>query len=735
MLEAYQVTVDTVNSYMNNGGFTADPHFSENILLYLHEAEQREKLVENTHYDLLLSFLKDPETTSSTDTVRGKAFYGHIDVHFELTEAFEKAKDDDLFLNYHGFGVKNINLNGHSLDASKYFHHQRIYFDRKILKLRGSNQLSVTFKSKYRNDGEGPHLFKDSEDNAEYIYTQFEAFYANRAFPVFDQPDIKATLKFRAIAPEDWTVIGNGKDIATLKKGDRDLDLLLNSTDPSLVSSATEEYKLTEFAETKKIATYLYAFMAGKFDFTERNMKIKGLSDPLRMRLYFRKSVRKDVERIQEYMFEPVARAMEWYSDYFSQPFPFDKFDQIYCPEFKYGAMENVGAVTYTEVLLFRGKELTEADKTSIINTALHELAHMWFGNLVTMHWWNDLWLNEAFATYISYYAMSDIKDIQQVVPSLWIQVNAFKGLGYHDDELSTAHPIYNSVSDTDMANSVIDGITYGKGCAFLQQMQHLIGHQTFEQACKIYFEKHAWKNTYLQDFIDSLVEAHKQQKKNKVDIEVSAWSKNFLNTKGVNTLEIIEGSNKTLVLRQTLGEFSSSLLEQKLNILIFDEKLVTKTISIMTSSTKNDVELPLSAKDAKNKMFIINDGDKAYSRVLLDEATSKFLSKNLFKFDDIITRTLVWKGLTGMIKARKIKSSLLFEFIENNLRAEKHPVLLKTILNAAKGAVELYVPNEDFSRISSNMFELLYDIILNTKTKEILDILNESIFNFLDSK
>jgi aminopeptidase N len=722
--------------------YTADPDFAKHLMLYKTEAEKREKLVSNVSYQLLISFLKDADT--SVDGSRGKAFYGHVTVKFDLEKSFKTANSEDLFLDYFGYGVKNIKLNGKHMSSGIYFHHQRIYFDPSLLKIGDTNVLSVSFKSKYRNDGEGPHLFKDSEDSSEYIYTQFESFYANRAFPCFDQPDIKATLKFRAIVPESWTVIANGKDISMLKQGDKKLIKYLNSVDAFLVTFAEEPYKLIEFAETKKISTYLYAFAAGQFDYFEREMNIKGLSKPLRMRLYFRKSVKEDVDRIQDLMFTPVATAMGWYTEYFGHEFPFDKFDQIYCPEFKYGAMENVGAVTYTEALLFRGAELTEDKKTSIINTALHELAHMWFGNLVTMHWWNDLWLNEAFATFISYYAMSEIESIRKMVPSLWIQVNRFKHRGYHEDEISTTHPIYSDAKHTDAAQGLIDGITYGKGCAFLQQLHHLIGPEIFENAIKRYFKKHAWRNTYLEDFIGSLDEAYKLYAGNKPDLNVEEWAKKFLNTKGVNTLEIVEQRNNTAALKQNLGEFSDSLIEQKLNILVFDKNMTTKNYSVMTSDTEFETELPFTL--SKNNMYIINDQDKAYTQFYLDSATSKFLSKNLANFDDIMTRNLVWRALVGMVKMRKIKVSLFFEFIHNNLRNERHPVLLKSVLQSAAIATDVYVPDEKYEQVNSDMFELVYEMLLTTTSKinsksqelglsAILDILNEIIFGFCISK
>jgi aminopeptidase N len=676
-----------------------------------------------------LSFLRDPESASSKDvTNRGKAFYGHLDLEFNLSEEFTELDKPDLFLDFHGLGVKDLVLNAQNNIATSYFHHQRVYFDPELLRPGKTNYLSMSFKSGYRSDGEGAHYFKDTSDATEYIYTKFEPFFANRAIPVFDQPDIKATLKLRVIAPKEWAVIANGIDSKILVQGDPNLEKWLNSTDPSLVRSNNETYKLVEFHQTKKISTYLFAFLAGNYEYFQREILVDGMKLPLRMRLYFRKSVRNDAERVKNLMFEPVVQAMQWYANYFGHPYAFDKFDQIFCPEFSSGAMENVGAVTFTETYLFRGKEITESDRTALINTALHELAHMWFGNLVTMHWWDDLWLNEAFATFISYYAMSKIKSIFEITPSLWIQMNNRKHNGYYYDEISISHPICNEIISTDLAQDMLDGITYGKGSAFLQQLQNLIGENTFHEAIQLYFTKFSWENTYLEDFIGCLAEVYNDKLFDMVNVDIYSWAMKFLTTTGVNTLEL--KTDKTgIYLLQTKGQYSTTLIKQKLNILVFDKFMRGVTYSVLTSDMFERTNLPFSHD--KGNMYVINDGDKAYTKTIFDDTTLFFLKENLQKIKDLITRTIAWRGILGMVKMRRLKAQEYFEVFENNIAEESHPVLLKNVLMLTKIANEIYTPEKDYEEIISRNFELVYEMLIKVDNKEIIDILNEFIFSF----
>jgi len=395
-------------------GFVNDPKFADNVALYKEEAVFRKKTISNVAYDLVLALRK------------GETFDGQTVITFDVAD--KQFKEEALFLDYQGLGIKDLVINGESVDEIEAFNGQRIILKRSLLKVGETNTVSLTFKSKYKNDGTGAHHFTDPEDGCEYVYTQFEAFHCHRAFPSFDQPDLRATLKLKTLSPEDWNVISNGLEQGLFKPDTEEAKAIVEGISQELVDAYNGEYQAQDYNKTPKIAPYLFAFIAGPFDFIERTEVIPGRDEPLLMRLYFRKTLRKDAERVEEYMLDSSVKGIHWYSKFFGYNYPYEKYDQIFCPEFKFGAMENVGTVTFTENLLYRGKELSEFDVTRLVNVVLHELCHHWFGDLVTMTWWNDLWLNESFATYVSYLCMECEESLFKQSPNLWVNVNIRTG-------------------------------------------------------------------------------------------------------------------------------------------------------------------------------------------------------------------------------------------------------------------------------------------------------------------
>jgi aminopeptidase N len=423
-------------------------------------------------------------------------------------------------------------------------------------------------------------------------------------------------------------------------------------------------------------------------------------------------------------MFSCTVDGIKWYSKFFGHDFPFGKYDQIFCPEFKYGAMENVGAVTFTENLLFRGTELDENKMTRFVNVVLHELCHQWFGNLVTMTWWNDLWLNEAFATYVSYLCMEQIPNLFASYPNLWIQLNSRKNWGYAEDEMSTSHPICKDAPHTDSAEDMINGITYGKGCAFLKQLYHLIGIDRFSDATKVYFSRHAWGNTTLPDFLDCLP--------GNVDgIDIKDWCTTFLHTKGVNVLST-ERTNIGIKLTQTKGEMSDGLRTQKLDIAVFgqDLKITPFTVVLKDSEAVQEVAIP----NIKNVYFLLNYGDHAYYKIFMEDKTTQFLSDKLSKVSDSLTRSLAWRSVLNMIKSMKIKSIDFFEFIFNNLKDEPQSMIISNMILLSSATISRYVPEERQAEIRSKMFDFTFGFLEKTDDLEKVKTLAGSVIGFAHS-
>jgi aminopeptidase N len=707
--------MNKVHFEVDENGYILDPKFTESVPLYKEESVLRKKIVSKVHYDLVLALKK------------GATFDGQIVVTFDVSDV--EFGEEELFIDYHGLGIKHLKLNGAEVSESEAFNGQRIVLSRKLLKLGETNTLSLTFKSKYRNNGTGAHHFTDTEDGSEYIYTQMEAFECHRVFPTFNQPDLRAIMSLRTLAPQEWIVISNSKEHGALESSSDAAKDVLKGVDEEFAKSYTEAYSVQKYNDTLRIAPYLFAFIAGPYDFIERHEKIPGRDEPLLMRLYFRKSLRKDAEKVQEFMFDPAVRGIHWYSEFFGFNYPYDKYDQIFCPEFRFGAMENVGTVTFTEKLMFRGKEMSEKDKTTLTNVNLHELCHHWFGDLVTMTWWNDLWLNESFATYVSFLCMSCDETLFKQCPNLWINVNSYKNWGYAEDDLVTGHPICKQAPHTDSADDMINGITYGKGCSFLKQLFHLIGYETFSLATKIYFERHQWQNTTLPDFLKCLNDATDKLEKKTPEIVVSKWAETFLNTRGAN---VFEGhwTSDGFTLKQLLSDFSDGLRQQKIDIIFFDEHFNQHVETILTSETEDSIHIKMEVKD--KKYYIINHGDHAYGKIILDPLTLDFLSKNLSSLTDSLDRAIVWKGIQGMVKTCKMKSTQYFDFVKNNIRGEEQEVLVETILQTASMLVSAYIPDEKFEEVSESVFDILYDMVCNDKRENLKQALANALLSYI---
>jgi len=362
-----------------------------------------------------------------------------------------------------------------------------VHLQPQYLKL-GDNVVKMQIFSKYRNDGEGFISFVDGVDQQQYLYTLFECDFCRFVFPCFDQPDLKATWEFKGIMPEDWTIISNEfMNEGKLEKARSDGSVASELKEAAvalkeeLLFDSLADPQVFWFDESAKIATYLYAIVAGPYGYYEEN--VEGMPP---MRIYARKSVLADVNH--EELFLATRTGIKFYTDLFGCGYPFKKCDQVFCPEFLCGAMENVGCITYNEKYLFRGQNKTLTKTAGFCNTNLHELGHMWFGNLVTMKWWNDLWLNESFATFMSYLAQAKFAEFAQYHGITWSMFLQYKGVAYRQDGLSSTHPVCGVVRDTDEAEAIFDGISYGKGSAWLKQTYFVLGHDTLRAALHRYF-------------------------------------------------------------------------------------------------------------------------------------------------------------------------------------------------------------------------------------------------------
>ena len=303
--------------------------------------------------------------------------------------------------------------------------------------------VEVKYVNNYRVTGTGLHKFTDPVDKRIYYYSQFAVFHANKVFPCFDQPDLKARMYLTIISETYNLSISNSKEMYEYNWDDqKSIDYLIDQELEEVVKVfGDQSYKITGFNSDLLISTYLFAIICGPYDMVEKYAHFDDIEEPIRMRFMWRQSLKSSANRIYDDLYEAIVTGIKWYSKFFNCKYPWDKYDQIFCPEFKYGAMENVGAVTLSETYLTHDK-FTEIHKTSIMNTVLHELCHMWFGNLCTMKWWNEIWLNEAFATYMAYLCTDENENLKKKTPGFWISFNKRKSYAVNTDCLSTTHPI-----------------------------------------------------------------------------------------------------------------------------------------------------------------------------------------------------------------------------------------------------------------------------------------------------
>ncbi|WP_181789347.1 aminopeptidase N, partial [Streptomyces phytophilus] len=403
--------------------------------------------------------------------------------------------------------VTAVTLNGRDLDPGAVFDGARIALE----DLAAENEVVVDARCAFSRTGEGMHRFVDPEDGEVYLYTQYEPADARRVFATFEQPDLKAPFTFTVTAPGHWTVLSGGALAGSPER----------HTDAAGAALAT-----WRFEPTKPISTYITAVVAGPYAHVE-DRYTRTFDDGRELVVPLGALCRRSLARHfdADDIFTVTKQGLDFFHDHFDYPYPWGKYDQAFVPEYNIGAMENPGLVTFREEFVFRGK-VTDAAYERRANVVLHEMAHMWFGDLVTMEWWDDLWLKESFADYMGALALAEATRFS----GSWITfANRRKAWAYRADQLPTTHPITADIQDLEAAKLNFDGITYAKGAAVLKQLVAYVGRDAFMEGARRYFKRHAFRNTRLADLLAALEETGGR--------DMSAWSRSWLQTAGVDTL------------------------------------------------------------------------------------------------------------------------------------------------------------------------------------------------------
>ncbi|MBL1105067.1 aminopeptidase N [Streptomyces sp. 5-8] len=614
------------------------------------EARQRAELlsVDSYEIELDLSGAQEGGTYRSVTTVRFDVARGGAESFIDLVAPT----------------VHEVVLNGDQLDPAEVFKDSRIALPELP---EGRNVLRVVADCAYTNTGEGLHRFVDPVDEQAYLYTQFEVPDARRVFASFEQPDLKATFQFTVKAPEGWTVISN---------------------------SPTPEPKdnVWSFEPTPRISTYITALIVGPYHSVHSVYEKDGRTVPLG--IYCRPSLAEFLDA--DAIFDVTRQGFDWFQEKFDYDYPFAKYDQLFVPEFNAGAMENAGAVTLRDQYVFRSK-VTDAAYEMRATTILHELAHMWFGDLVTMEWWNDLWLNESFATYAEVACQSAAPGSKW--PHAWTTfANSMKTWAYRQDQLPSTHPIMAEIRDLDDVLVNFDGITYAKGASVLKQLVAYVGEDAFFKGVQAYFKRHAYGNTRLSDLLGALEETSGR--------DLKTWSKQWLETAGINILrpEITtdaDGVFTSFAVRQEApalpagAQGEPTLRPHRIAIGLYDHDEASGKL-VRTDRIELDVDGELTAVPQlsgrrRPAVVLLNDDDLSYAKVRLDEESLRTVTEHLGDFAESLPRALCWASAWDMTRDAELATRDYLSLVLSGIGKESDIGVVQSLHRQVKLAIDLY--------------------------------------------
>ena len=620
------------------------------------------------------------------DLTRGPKHFGSVTT--VTFTASEEAVGTRTWIDFVASQTPEVTLNGQRVEIAD-FDGARL----PIGPLAAENTLVVDGLADYTTTGEGLHRFVDPVDDEVYLYSQFEVPDSRRMFAVFEQPDLKAAFAFTVTAPAHWAVVSNQPTPEP-----RTLGVVETPEASEGVDAA-----VWEFTPTPRISSYITALVAGPYRSTHSELtSADGRTIPLGV--FCRGSLFEHLDADE--IFDLTRRGFKFFEAQYGHPYPFEKYDQLFVPEFNAGAMENAGCVTFLESYVFRGT-VTEAVRERRAITVLHELAHMWFGDLVTMKWWNDLWLNESFAEFMSTLAAAENTKYE----GAWTTFSSMeKTWAYRQDQLSSTHPITAQIRDLDDVLVNFDGITYAKGASVLRQLVAWVGQENFMAGVRAYIEQHAWQNTELPDLMSELEAASGR--------DLSEWTRLWLETSGVNTLRVeVEtdeaGTITALRLRQSAPDGSPSapgddvLRPHRLAVGFYDVDEATGRLT-RTERFELDVagevtEVAEAAGRRRPAVILPNDDDLAYAKLRLDDASWETAGVRLADVDSSLARTLLWGAAWDTVRDGEASAAWFADLVLTNIGAERDSSVIQTLLRQLATAISQYLPQDRSSEVRAD--------------------------------
>ncbi|MCW2748269.1 MAG: aminopeptidase [Nocardioidaceae bacterium] len=609
------------------------------------------------------------EATERANLITIDAYVVELDLTLDSTERFGSVSTITFsakpgaatFVDLVDAEISQITINGDEIDPATYVD-SRI----PLSGLREKNVFRVASTQKYSRSGEGLHRFVDPADDRVYLYTQFEVPDARRVYATFEQPDLKATFEFHVTAPAHWAVVSNS---------------------PTPAPEVSGEVATWNFAPTKRMSTYITALIAGEYESVTDSYK--GAYAEIPLGIFYRKSLEQYLDA--DDIFLITKQGFGFFEGIFGMGYPFGKYDQLFVPEYNMGAMENAGAVTFRDEMIFRSRQ-TVAAYESRANTILHEMAHMWFGDLVTMTWWDDLWLNESFAEWAAHHSATKAT---RFVDSWTSFTNARKNWAYRQDQLPSTHPIAADNYDLHAVEANFDGITYAKGASSLKQLVAWVGEKDFIAGLRAYFTKHAYANTQLSDLLSEL-EASSGR-------ELGDWADEWLKTSGVNTLRAtfetsVFGESgddifTSFTVEQTAIEEYPTLRRHRIAIGLYDmvDGKLTRTERIETDIRGASTSITELLDHRQPDLILLNDDDLTYAKIRLDERSLETAIAHIADIAGSLPRALVWGAAWDMTRDAQMAPGDFVALALSGLGSESELVAVGALLGQARSAIRLF--------------------------------------------
>ena len=606
------------------------------------EARERARLLRVSSYRVELDFTGGEETFTSVSTVTFSCARPGTSTFIDLTAP----------------RVVAISLNGQEL-GTEAFDGDRIA----LAGLAADNELRVRAECAYSRSGEGLHRFTDPADGGVYLYSDLETFDAHRIYACFDQPDLKAAYQLTVTAPEGWQVISNMAPLAAGEPAE---------------GGAGGSARRWRFPPTPVMSTYITAVAAGPYHV------VRSEHDGIPLGVFCRASLAPYLD--PDEIFEVTRQGFDFFHAVFGVRYAFGKYDQLFVPEFKAGAMENAGCVTFLEDYVFRSR-VTDFAREARAETILHEMAHMWFGDLVTMRWWDDLWLNESFATWAGTLAQAEATRWGTAWTTF---AQLHKAWAYRQDQLPSTHPIAADIPDIEAVEVNFDGITYAKGASVLKQLVAYVGRDNFLAAVRRYFSQHAWGNATLGDLLAALTETSGR--------ELAGWSKEWLETAGVNTLRPDfstddAGTFTEFAVVQDAPETHPVLRAHRIAIGLYDReagRLVRRHRAETDISGERTV-IPELAGQRRPDLVLINDDDLTYAKIRLDEGSLATLITSIGEFTDSLPAALCWAAAWDMCRDAEMAARDYVQLVLSGLESVADISVAQTLMRQASSALRQY--------------------------------------------